>query len=195
MLCGQTFPFIAFDSGADFTGDISCGPATNPSSRRTEDELDRPSRLRRFPSMEMMAQRAGVPIDESGPSKTDRQQMLGSYQQLTTLASTAMCSGDPCITVAEDTANKVITMVVSSFSPDGGYKGMKAFVSDFAEASSLAAGGIANGTYTKFLIDVRMNGGGYLTLGYLGAYCLSGDTGVKDGIPMTRAVWIARMCY
>ena len=48
--------------------------------------------------------------------------------------------------------------------------------------------GLAAGTYDKVMIDVTKNGGGYLDLGYVLAYCLTGNAGLDPTSPLTRPV-------
>jgi len=69
-------------------------------------------------------------------------------------------------------------MRVRSFYPVGlnDQQRMHVFASEFAEASNHAALGLANGSFTKFIIDVHGNGGGYLDLAYFTSYCLTGDS-------------------
>ena len=102
----------------------------------------------------------------------------------------------------EDTVAKVVVMKISAFMADGGMTFLENFAADFSAATTIAADGLASGTYTKFIIDLRANGGGYTLLRDYGIYCLTGFTG-SDAEPFTMPGlirhnkgfdWVAQAC-
>eukprot|EP00656_Telonema_subtile_P038552 TRINITY_DN435_c0_g2_i3.p1 TRINITY_DN435_c0_g2~~TRINITY_DN435_c0_g2_i3.p1 ORF type:complete len:524 (-),score=71.49 TRINITY_DN435_c0_g2_i3:213-1784(-) len=80
----------------------------------------------------------------------------------------------------EDPVGKVVIIKVNTFLPTAAPNAsanQQAFGTEFAKAASYARAGIQAGRYTKLLIDVRGNGGGYVTLATFAFWCLSGFGG------------------
>jgi hypothetical protein len=188
----QEFDMLAYYTPKEFSGNLNC---THTTSRRAANNHDKKEEA------DVLSQeRELIPFTKlhQGDDASRRQDSLDQTSSSFTavpLAPVCNTDGTQCystgmVSLSSDFTNQAVVMRVSSFSPNiadlNTESDIHVFASEFSEAATQAAAGLNNGSFTKFIIDVRGNGGGYLSLGYFADYCLTGDDGSTTGTPLSR---------